>query len=72
LHIWAATHMCTYTSALSPVHKTLLQMCIHYIVIWHQTDKKIKLCICKAILNGIRKADCVTHTSSGTLSAEVS
>jgi hypothetical protein len=69
IHRGAATH--TNTSSLSPLHKTLLQMCIHYLLIWHQTEKK-KLCICKAILNVVRKADCITHTSSGTLSLEVS
>jgi hypothetical protein len=35
---WAAKH--THTSALSPLHKTLLQMCIHCILIWHQTNKR--------------------------------
>jgi len=33
----------------------------------HETDPKIKLCFCKEILNGIRKAGCIAHTISGTL-----
>jgi len=33
-------------------------------------DPKTKLCICKAILHGIRKVDCVAHTISGVLSME--
>jgi hypothetical protein len=33
----------------------------------HKTDPKIKLCVCKEILNGIRKAGCIAHKISGTL-----
>jgi len=33
----------------------------------NETDTKIKLCVCKEILNCITKAGCITHTISGTL-----
>jgi len=33
----------------------------------HEMDPKIKLCVCKEILNGIRKAGCIAHTVCGTL-----
>ena len=75
----AATH--TYASVLTPIHKSILQICIHYSLIslfYNKKNKinkkkepKIKLCtIGKAILNCIRKTECIAHRISGTSSVE--
>jgi hypothetical protein len=53
------SHTHTHTTILEPfanVHSLYLHQ--------QQMDPKIKLCICKAILNGIRKADYVADTLS--------
>jgi hypothetical protein len=56
-HRRAATH--THGSTLRPLHKTLLQKCIHRILTSTKRNQKTKLRIFKALLTCTSKADCI-------------
>ena len=58
---------------LIKVHLLVSELYMHSLYFdQHKTDTKMKLCIGKAILNGIRKAECIAHRISGRLSVEES